>query len=94
LIQEPHLFIPNAFTPGGKNPVLRPQYIYIDINKYFFAVFNRWGQKVFETSDPQAGWDGTYNGSIAPEGNYVYSVRIYGTNGREIEKNGTVTLLR
>jgi gliding motility-associated-like protein len=94
MVQEPHLFIPNAFTPEGKNPVLKPEHIYIDINKYFFAVFNRWGQKVYETSDPSAGWDGTYDGSIAPAGTYVYSVRVYGTNGREIEKNGTVTLLR
>jgi gliding motility-associated-like protein len=94
LIQEPHLFIPNAFTPGGKNPVLKPEHIYIEIKNYFFAVYNRWGQKIFETRDPSAGWDGTYDGSIAPEGTYVYSVRVFGTNGREIEKNGTVTLLR
>lgn len=94
LIQEPHLFIPNAFTPGGKNPILKPEHIYIEIKNYFFAVYNRWGQKIFETRDPSAGWDGTYDGSVAPEGTYVYSVRVFGTNGREIEKNGTVTLLR
>ena len=94
LIQEPHLFMPNAFTPGGKNPILKPEHIYIEIKNYFFAVYNRWGQKIFETRDPSAGWDGTYDGSVAPEGTYVYNVRVFGTNGREIEKNGTVTLLR
>jgi gliding motility-associated-like protein len=94
LIQEPHLFVPNAFTPEGKNPVLKPQHIFIDFDSYFFAIYNRWGQKVFETKDPNEGWDGTYKGSTAPEGNYVYLVRIYGINGQEIEKNGSVTLLR
>ena len=94
LIQEPHLFVPNAFTPDGKNPILKPQFIFIEAKNYIFSIFNRWGQKVYETRNPQDGWDGKYQGSIAPEGNYVYSVRIFGTNGREIEKSGSVTLLR
>lgn len=94
LIQEPHVFVPNAFTPGGKNNIFKPDFIYVDTKNYFFAVFNRWGQKVYETRVPGDGWDGTFNGSIAPEGTYAYTVRIFGTNGREIEKVGTVTLLR
>ena len=94
LIQEPHLYVPNAFTPGGKNPVFKPSFIYIDPKNYQFLVFNRWGEKVFETSDPSAGWDGTINGSIAPENMYVYMVRMFGTNGQILEKNGRVTLLR
>ncbi|MFN5356257.1 MAG: gliding motility-associated C-terminal domain-containing protein [Bacteroidota bacterium] len=94
LIQEPHVFVPNGFTPGGKNSVFRPEFIYVDIKNYYFAVLNRWGQKVYETRTPGEGWDGTYNGSIAPEGTYAYTIRIFGTNGQEIEKIGTVTLLR
>lgn len=94
LVQEPHLFIPSAFTPTGKNPVFKPEFIYIDAKNYFFVVFNRWGQRVYETRIPGEGWDGTYEGKIAPEGTYVYSVRIFGTNGQEIEKSGSVTLLR
>ncbi|MBK9402402.1 MAG: gliding motility-associated C-terminal domain-containing protein, partial [Bacteroidetes bacterium] len=94
LVQEPHLFIPSAFTPGGKNPIFKPEFIYIDAKNYFFAVFNRWGQKVYETRIPGEGWNGLYNDKIAPEGTYVYTVRIFGTNGQEIEKSGSVTLLR
>ena len=94
LIQEPHLFIPSAFTPSGKNPVFKPEFIYIEAKNYFFVVFNRWGQRIYETRIPGEGWDGTYDGIIAPEGTYVYSVRIFGTNGQEIEKSGSVTLLR
>lgn len=94
LVQEPHLFIPSGFTPSGKNPVFKPEFIYIEAKNYFFVVFNRWGQRVYETRIPGEGWDGTYDGKIAPEGTYVYSVRIFGTNGQEIEKSGSVTLLR
>jgi len=39
------------------------------------AIFNRWGQKVFETKDTAKGWDGTMNGMDQPEGNYVYLIR-------------------
>ena len=94
LIQEPHIFVPNAFTPTGKNPIFKPEFIYIDAKNYYFVVFNRWGQKVYESRMPGEGWDGTYQGNIAPEGTYVYTVRIFGTNGQEIEKSGSVTLLR
>ena len=67
LIQEPHLYVPSAFTPGGKNPVFKPSFIYIDPKNYQFLVFSRWGEKVFETNDPSIGWDGTINGSVASE---------------------------
>ncbi|MFM7016882.1 MAG: gliding motility-associated C-terminal domain-containing protein [Bacteroidota bacterium] len=94
LIQEPKVYIPTAFTPGGKNNLFKPSFIYVDAKNYFFIVFNRWGQKVFETHNPEEGWDGMFDGTLAPEGTYVYNVRIFGTNGQEIEKNGSVTLLR
>ncbi|MFN8152886.1 MAG: gliding motility-associated C-terminal domain-containing protein [Bacteroidia bacterium] len=94
LVQEPHLFIPSAFTPDGKNPIFKPEFIYIDAKNFYFVVYNRWGQKVYETRTPGEGWDGTYQGNIAPEGTYAYTVRIFGTNGQEIEKSGSVTLLR
>jgi gliding motility-associated-like protein len=94
LIQEPKVYVPSGFTPGGKNGVFKPSFIYVDAKNYFFIVFNRWGQKVFETNNPEEGWDGTFDGTLAPEGTYVYNVRIFGTSGQEIEKNGSVTLLR
>jgi gliding motility-associated-like protein len=94
LIQEPKVYVPSGFTPGGKNGIFKPSFIYVDAKNYFFIVFNRWGQKVFETNNPEQGWDGTFDGTLAPEGTYVYNVRIFGTNGQEIEKNGSVTLLR
>ncbi|MEP7265124.1 MAG: gliding motility-associated C-terminal domain-containing protein, partial [Bacteroidota bacterium] len=94
LIQEPHLFVPSAFTPDGSNPVFKPEFIYTEAKNYKFSVFNRWGQKVYETENPLDGWNGTIEGDKAPQGMYVYSVRLFGTNGQELSKSGSVTLLR
>jgi hypothetical protein len=52
-------YIPNAFTPGGKNPIFLPVILYGDASTYVLKVFNRWGQMVFETKDLGEGWDGT-----------------------------------
>jgi len=93
-IQAPQLYTPNAFTPDGKNPIFNPVNIFTDINGFYFVVFNRWGEKIYETSDAKKGWDGTFNGTIAQEGTYVYYVRIYGNNGDKKEKRGWVNLLR
>ncbi len=94
-IQSPQLYVPNAFTPGGKNPVFYPVNIFTDENNnYFFSVFNRWGEKIFETHDPKQGWDGKFNGTLAPQGTYVYYVRLYGNSGEKREKKGWVNLIR
>jgi len=87
-------FIPNAFTPGGKNPVFIPYTLYADPASYDFRVFNRWGQQVFESSRPGEGWDGTYNNDPAPAGIYVYRLVFRGYNKKDINRTGTVTLLR
>ena len=39
-----------------------------------FIIYNQWGLKVFETDNQQRGWDGTYNGKVQQEGNYIYSL--------------------
>lgn len=70
--------LPNTFTPNldGHNDLYRPR-----INRFVqqveFVVVNRWGQTVFETSDPELNWDGTnQNGSELAEGTYYYSCKI------------------
>jgi gliding motility-associated-like protein len=93
-IQPIKVYTPNAFTPGGTNPVFKPVQIFIDVNTYTFNVFNRWGEKVFETNDPDSGWDGNLEGSKAPQGVYIYKVEFKGVSGNEFLKRGTFTLLR
>ena len=95
---SPLVNVPNAFTPDGDG-----------INDVFFvslsavplvlewSIFNRWGTLIFESSDPQAQWDGTYQGQPAPQGVYVYQLtyRKVAETGVVAEKlRGHVTLVR
>jgi gliding motility-associated-like protein len=59
-----------------------------------FIIFDRWGNKVFETTDINAGWDGTLNSTPQPEGVYVYQIDAVTANGNSIRKVGNVTLIR
>ncbi len=88
------LTVPNAFSPGnpknGTLKVIRRG----NVTLKRFAVYNRWGTKVFETSDINEGWDGTYNGKTQPTGVFVYTVEAVSESGQGISKQGNVTLLR
>ncbi len=94
VVQEPFVFIPNAFTPGGKNPVFKPVVVFGDPTTYDLVVFNRWGQRVFESSNPSYGWDGSYEGEACPTGIYIYQVIFKGFNQKEINRTGTLMLLK
>ncbi len=93
---EPTMYIPNAFSPGsGVNSVFRPAGIYFDYTRYEMIIFNRWGGKVFETTDYNQGWNGELNnGEIAPIGTYVYTIRFIDSEGEERLKKGTVSVIR
>jgi gliding motility-associated-like protein len=93
-IQDPYVFIPNAFTPGGKNPVFSPVIVFGDPATYNFKIFNRWGQLVFESSEPLIGWDGGFEGTASPAGIYVYQLVFKGYNQKEVRRTGTVMLLK
>lgn len=93
------LYIPNAFTPGnadGKNDVFTV--FGLDFYDFDMMIFDRWGQKIYETKDPKRGWDGKYGGTLCQEGVYVYRITCTPIHGHEknIEKLylGHVTLLR
>jgi gliding motility-associated-like protein len=64
------------------------------ITEIKFTIFNRWGEKVFETNDINGGWDGTYKGEPLNIGVFVYYVWGKLKNGEELTKKGNVTLLR
>jgi gliding motility-associated-like protein len=88
------VWVPDAFTPGiskGMNDVFKAD-IY-ETEYIEFRVFNRWGQEVFATKDPAAGWDGTFNGMPCAEGVYAWSLYYKGGYFRGSMK-GTVHLLR
>jgi len=91
---ESLLAIPNAFTPGsGPNNEFKIILKGIASLNYF-RIFNRWGNMVFETTDINKGWDGSFNGVPQPFGVYVYEVEATTSTGKIFEKHGNTTLIR
>ena len=90
-----YISIPNAFTPDGNslNDIFKPT-INQAVNSFSFIVFNRYGQKVFETREYGKGWDGTLKGKPQPSGSYVYHIKYTNIFGVEIVENGSVLLIR
>jgi gliding motility-associated-like protein len=92
-------YIPNAFTPDADqyNPYFKVCWSG-SLPKFFeFEVFNRWGELVFKTSDPNFGWDGTsaLNGQFAPDGLYTWKLTIGLSSVKEHRVySGHVSLLR
>jgi|GEM_PF-2826606 len=86
-------YIPNCFTPNGdtKNDVFGPDGE--SISEYHLMIFNRWGEKVFESYDFGTKWNGTYKGLICQEDVYVYLVD-YRCNLEPKHEFGHVTLMK
>ena len=94
LVKETVIDIPNAFTPGGEgNTIFKPAKRGI-ANLNYFKVFNRWGQMIFETTDIEKGWDGTFHDKAQPLGVYTYIISAVTDSGKPFIKEGNVTLLR
>jgi gliding motility-associated-like protein len=60
----------------------------------YFVVFDRWGKKMFETSDISKGWDGNIDGNPAPVGVYIWEADGFCLSGKRFTRSGNVTLLR
>jgi gliding motility-associated-like protein len=94
VIKDPNLFYPTAFTPNGD-----------DLNDFFnvsgqfirnfeLQIFNRWGELIFTTNDPEQGWNGTYQGDLMPEGTYAFIAKVTDFAGRTFDRSGAVLLLK
>lgn len=101
VIEQPSkIFMPNAFAPEGQNNVFKPVMVFAENSTFQMIVYDRWGQLLFETTDPDNGWDGRQNGKILRQGVYTYVVRVTQLNNIDedkpdvIERKGTVLLIR
>jgi gliding motility-associated-like protein len=93
------MYAPNAFTPDGDehNPNWRVYIEGIDVQMFDLEIYNRWGEMVWESHNPEAAWDGTYGGQggrKVEEGTYIWKVRArdYITD-KKYEWQGHVTIL-
>ncbi len=95
-ISESELLIPNAFSPNGDgiNDIYKAKSGFKSIVEFHAIIFNRWGQKLYEWTDPAGGWDGTYRGKPVAEGVYFVNVKAKGADGREFHIRRDVNLMR
>ena len=94
-VSESKLLMPNAFSPNGDryNEEYKAKE-YQSIVEFRAYIFNRWGQKLFEWTDPSKGWDGTYKGKPVKEGVYFVVVKARGADGIVYNIRKDVNLLR
>ncbi len=88
------LYVPNGFSPNGdgQNDVL-----YVrggGVTGIYWVIYDRWGEKVFETRDPKQGWDGTYKGKALDPAIFVYYLKVTCFSGNEISQKGNVAIIK
>ena len=90
------LEMPNAFSPNGDgiNDIYMAKTNHKSLIEFHAYIFNRWGQKLFEWTNPDEGWDGTYKGSPVKAGVYFVLVKAKGADGRTYNIRRDVNLLR
>jgi gliding motility-associated-like protein len=89
-------FIPTIFSPNGKGPQANETFCILSdcVDQYKLFIHNRWGEKVFESSDVKQCWDGNHAGTAAAAGVYAFNLYIRRSNGSDLIKTGTITLVR
>jgi gliding motility-associated-like protein len=94
-VKESELEIPNVFTPNGDGINDEFRVVYKSLKKFKMVIFNRWGRKVYEGSDPSRGWNGKVGGKTGAPGVYFYYVHAEGYNKGEVyNEKGSVNLIR
>src|SRR5690606_4495803 len=96
---EPHtvILVPSGFSPNGDgtNDIFRIAQPMLNVQRIDeFAVFNRWGEKVFSTTDPNGGWNGIYKDKLQPAGAYTWYIRAVTFDNERVFKSGNITLVR
>ena len=94
ICEDPFVFIPNAFSPNGdnNNDVLFVRGLFIE--KMIFRIFDRWGELVFESSDPAIGWDGTFRDKKLDPDVYDFYLDVTCIGGLKSITKGNVTLMK
>ncbi len=87
-------YVPDVFTPGndGTNDIFKP--VTRGVTKYRLEIFNRWGERLFLSLNPEDGWDGTFQGKICKADSYVWNVVLTTSENQQKEYKGHVILYR
>lgn len=79
IVSQLRYFVPSTFTPNGDriNAVFHPVFASgLTVNTFHLSIFNRWGEEIFHSQDPNDGWDGTFNGDTVQEGTYLWKMEF------------------
>ena len=91
-------YMPNAFSPNGDgvNDEFKGAGVFLGMIDFEMIIWNRWGQAIFETKDPNRGWDGRVNnaGNFVEPGVYVCSIKYTGERNKHFELKGYATVVR
>lgn len=93
-VAESFLDVPNVFTPDGDGINDEFRVAYKSLKSFSCVIFNRWGRKVYEWSDPGRGWDGRIGGKVALPGAYYYIMEAEGADGKKYKKKGDINIIR
>jgi gliding motility-associated-like protein len=93
---EGYVYVPSAFSPNknGRNDDFKPSLHNVRSTNYSFRIYNRWGEKLFETTNINAKWDGTFKGEPCQQDVYIWTVNGEYINADLFAFRGTVTLLK
>ncbi len=100
MIENPEIiYIPNAIIPSSLNPDVawfKPKGLGFDPQHYLMVIYDRWGQELFSTPNPDEAWKGKYHnvGDVLPCDVYVYYIKVKFLFGKEKEFCGRVTIVR
>ena len=89
-----YIYMPNALSPNGDgiNDIYEP--IYSGVDRWVIRIYDRWGNKVFESRDFNTLWNGTRNGTELPIGVYAYHIYAEYLNLETYTNSGSITLVR
>jgi gliding motility-associated-like protein len=91
----PEVFVPNVFSPNSDGLHDKLHILGLKcIKEFTFAIFDRWGEKVFESSDKNLEWDGTYNGKDMSGATFVYYFKGTTYDDKLIDKKGNITIVK
>ena len=100
-VNHGQLLIPNAFVPnksGAGSGNARSNEVFLPlvqkVTNFQMLVFNRWGELMFESLDPDVGWDGYHQGKLCAQDVYIYRITVEYENGRTVTRTGDINLLR
>lgn len=94
-IEESELRVPNFFSPDSNSETSKEfRVTYKSLIRFRCTIFNRWGNKLYEWTDPSKGWDGKYKGKYVNPGVYFYAIDALGSEGKHYKMAGDINILR